>query len=81
MGADVKTRSAVLHQQPGEYELTEVDLDEPRRGELLIKMVAAGLCHTDDHVAAGDSPAFRLPIAGGHEGAGIVVGVGPECVH
>ncbi|MEX5718635.1 NDMA-dependent alcohol dehydrogenase [Geodermatophilus maliterrae] len=74
----MKTRSAVLHQQPGEYELTEVDLDGPRRGELLVKMVAAGLCHTDDHVAVGDSPAFRLPIAGGHEGAGIVVGVGPD---
>jgi NDMA-dependent alcohol dehydrogenase len=74
----VKTRSAVLHRQPGEYEVTEVDLDGPRRGELLVKMVAVGLCHTDDHVAVGDSPAFRLPIAGGHEGAGIVVGVGPD---
>jgi S-(hydroxymethyl)glutathione dehydrogenase/alcohol dehydrogenase len=41
-------------------------------------MSAAGLCHTDDHVAVGDSPAFRLPIAGGHEGAGVVVGVGPD---
>ena len=74
----MKTRSAVLHAQPGEYEVTELDLDGPRRGELLVKMAAAGLCHTDDHVAVGDSPALRLPIAGGHEGAGVVVGVGPE---
>ena len=74
----MKTRSAVLHRQPGEYEVTEVDLDGPRRGELLVRMAAVGLCHTDDHVAVGDSPAFRLPIAGGHEGAGVVVGVGPD---
>ena len=74
----MKTRSAVLHAQPGEYEVTEVDLDGPRRGELLVRMAAVGLCHTDDHVAVGDTPAFRLPIAGGHEGAGVVVGVGPD---
>ncbi len=74
----MKTRSALLHAQPGQYEVTEVDLDEPRRGELLVKMAAVGLCHTDDHVAVGDTPAFRLPIAGGHEGAGVVVGVGPD---
>ncbi|SDC47644.1 S-(hydroxymethyl)glutathione dehydrogenase / alcohol dehydrogenase [Geodermatophilus telluris] len=74
----MKTRSAVLHAQPGEYEVTEVELDGPRRGELLVRMAAVGLCHTDDHVAVGDSPASRLPVAGGHEGAGVVVGVGPE---
>ena len=74
----MKTVSALLHSQPGRYEPTEVDLDGPRRGELLVRMVAAGLCHTDDHVAVGDSPAFRLPIAGGHEGAGVVVEVGPD---
>jgi NDMA-dependent alcohol dehydrogenase len=77
-GAAVKTRTALLHSQPGQYEVTEVDLDGPRRGELLVRMAAVGLCHTDDHVVVGDSPAFRLPIAGGHEGAGVVVGVGPD---
>ncbi len=74
----MKTRSAVLHTQPGQYEVTEVDLDGPRQGELLVRMAAVGLCHTDDHVAVGDFPAVRLPIAGGHEGAGVVVGVGPD---
>src|SRR3712207_4719663 len=71
-GTAVKTVSALLHSQPGRYEPTEVDLDGPRRGELLVRMVAPGLCPTDDHGAVGDSPAFRLPIAGGHEGAGVV---------
>jgi NDMA-dependent alcohol dehydrogenase len=75
----VKTRSAVLHTQPGRYEVTEVDLDEPREGELLVRMAAVGLCHTDDHdVPPGSAPPMRLPLAGGHEGAGVVVGVGPH---
>ncbi|SEO84647.1 NDMA-dependent alcohol dehydrogenase [Trujillonella endophytica] len=75
----MKTRSAVLHTQPGRYEVTEVDLDGPRQGELLVKMSAVGLCHTDDHdVPPGSSPPLRLPLAGGHEGAGVVVGVGPH---
>ncbi|MGY1740192.1 MULTISPECIES: NDMA-dependent alcohol dehydrogenase [unclassified Blastococcus] len=75
----MKTRSAVLHTQPGRYEVTEVDLDEPREGELLVRMAAVGLCHTDDHdVPPGSAPPLRLPLAGGHEGAGVVVGVGPH---
>src|SRR4051794_8710945 len=42
-------------------------------------MAAVGLCHTDDHdVPPGSSPPLRLPLAGGHEGAGVVVGVGPH---
>ena len=40
-------------------------------------MVATGLCHSDDHMAAGDIPVFHLPMAGGHEGAGVVRKVGP----
>ena len=75
----MKTRSAVLHTQPGRYEVTEVDLDGPREGELLVEMAAVGLCHTDDHdVPPGSAPPLRLPLAGGHEGAGVVVGVGPS---
>ncbi len=75
----MKTRSAVLHTQPGRYHVTEVDLDGPREGELLVKMAAVGLCHTDDHdTPPGSAPPLRLPWAGGHEGAGVVVGVGPH---
>lgn len=74
----MKTRTALLRSQPGRYEATEVDLDDPRQGEILVKMAASGLCHSDDHIASGDSPAPMLPIAGGHEGAGVVVGVGPN---
>ncbi|WP_235734869.1 NDMA-dependent alcohol dehydrogenase [Nocardioides alcanivorans] len=74
----MKTRGAILRAVPGEYEIAELDLDEPRHGELMIKMVAAGMCHSDDHIASGDTQVGHLPMCGGHEGAGVVVQVGPE---
>ena len=72
----MKTNAAVLFSQPGKWEVTEVDLDEPEPSEVLVKMVAAGLCHSDDHMVTGDMPLMKLPMAGGHEGAGIVEAVG-----
>jgi len=74
----MKTVGAVLHEIPGRWELAELDVDEPREGELLVEMRAAGLCHSDDHYARGDAPVASLPFAGGHEGAGVVIGVGPN---
>src|SRR5260221_3957064 len=72
----MKTSAAVLFAQPGRWEVTEVDLDEPKATEVLVKIMAAGLCHSDDHMCTGDMPSMKLPIAGGHEGAGIVEAVG-----
>lgn len=74
------TQAAVLVEQPGKWEITEVELEPPRQGELLVRMAAAGLCHSDDHVATGDLPLppGALPMAGGHEGAGVVEEVGPH---
>jgi NDMA-dependent alcohol dehydrogenase len=74
----MKSRAAVLHHQPGKWEVIDVDVDGPRQDELLIRMAAAGLCHSDDHIATGDLPFAGLPVAGGHEGAGIVEEVGPN---
>lgn len=74
----MKTRGAVLFESPGDWNIVELDFEEPRQGELLLKMVASGLCHSDDHHAKGDSTVEMFPFAGGHEGAGIVVGVGPN---
>jgi hypothetical protein len=45
------TRAAVLFEEPGKWEVTEVDLEPPRQGDLLVRIAAAGLCHSDDHVA------------------------------
>lgn len=71
------TRGAVLRQSPGTYEVVELDVDDPRPGEIRVKMAATGLCHSDDHFATGDQQPGILPIAGGHEGSGIVEAVGP----
>lgn len=73
----MKTRAAVLHTAPGKFEITEVELDTPRQNELLVRMVASGACHSDDHITRGDLE-VNLPMAGGHEGAGVVVEVGPH---
>lgn len=76
----MRTRMAVLREAPGAWNVEEVELDDPKHGEVLVEMVATGLCHSDDHISHGDSQVARLPIVGGHEGAGIVRKVGPGVV-
>jgi Zn-dependent alcohol dehydrogenase len=46
----VKTRGAIVRKTPGTWEIADIDLDEPRQGEVRLKMVASGLCHPDDHI-------------------------------
>ncbi len=72
----MKTRAAVLRGTGQDFEITELDLDGPKAGEVLIRYVAAGLCHSDEHLRHGDIVP-RFPIVGGHEGAGIIEEVGP----
>lgn len=72
----MKTQAAVLREVGQWWEIEELELDGPKAGEVLVKFMAAGLCHTDDHPRTGDMPT-RLPMVGGHEGAGIVEAVGP----
>ena len=67
----MKTRAAVLRDLGKNWEITELELDPPKAGEVLVRYVASGLCHSDDHLRTGDIP-VRYPIVGGHEGAGIV---------
>ncbi|WP_055713820.1 NAD(P)-dependent alcohol dehydrogenase [Streptomyces torulosus] len=70
------TRAAVVESGGAPFTLSEVVLDQPGPGEALVRMVAAGLCHTDLGVASGALP-FPLPGVLGHEGAGVVEAVGP----
>ncbi len=72
------TRGAVIRTAPGTYEVADLELDSPRPGEVQIELVAAGLCHSDDHIATGDLPVPMYPLAGGHEGAGVVVAAPPN---
>ena len=74
----MRTRASILRTAPGTFETAEVDLDAPGAGEVMVKMAAAGLCHSDDHLQKADMKVPTMPIAGGHEGCGIVVEVGPE---
>lgn len=72
----MQTRGAIVRQAPGKYEVVDLEVDDPREGEIQVKLVASGLCHSDDHVATGDIPVGTYPFAGGHEGAGIVTKAG-----
>ncbi|MGH9057730.1 MAG: alcohol dehydrogenase catalytic domain-containing protein, partial [Acidimicrobiales bacterium] len=74
----MKTRGAVVTKAPGKYEIMDLEVDDPRPREIRVRMVATGLCHSDDHLATGDIPAGVYPWLGGHEGGGVVESVGPN---
>jgi alcohol dehydrogenase (nicotinoprotein) len=72
------TRAAIARPpQPKAWEITELELADPKAHEVRVKVMAAGLCHSDDHITHGDAP-IRMTMVGGHEGAGIVEAVGPD---
>jgi alcohol dehydrogenase (nicotinoprotein) len=72
----MKTRAAVVEEGATSFEIRELDVDEPGVGEVHVRFVASGLCHSDLHLIDGDIVP-RFPIVAGHEGAGIVESVGP----
>jgi S-(hydroxymethyl)glutathione dehydrogenase / alcohol dehydrogenase len=72
----MKTRAAVLEQFGAPLEIQELDLAEPEDGEVLIRLVACGVCHTDLYTASGADPSGYAPAVLGHEGAGVVERVG-----
>ena len=76
----MKARGAVIHQIGGKWEVQDLEVDEPGPDEVRIKVMASGLCHSDDHFVTGDL-AVDLPMVGGHEGAGIVDQVGSRVTH
>jgi len=73
----MKTTVAIVNEQGGDFALEQVDLDEPRADEVLVRMVATGLCHTDIHLK-GFLPGEMFPNVFGHEGAGVVERVGAD---
>jgi S-(hydroxymethyl)glutathione dehydrogenase/alcohol dehydrogenase len=72
----VKIRAAVLEEFGAPLEVQELDLAEPRAGEVLVRLVACGICHTDLYTASGADPSGYAPTVLGHEGAGVVERVG-----
>jgi S-(hydroxymethyl)glutathione dehydrogenase / alcohol dehydrogenase len=77
----VRIRAAVLHEYRTPLEVCELELDPPRDGELLVRVAAAGVCHSDLHLADGHIGAGRHPMVLGHEGAGVVEAVGAGVTH
>jgi S-(hydroxymethyl)glutathione dehydrogenase/alcohol dehydrogenase len=72
----MKTRAAVAFGAGQPLEICEVDLEGPRRGEVLVEIKATGVCHTDAFTLSGDDPEGAFPTILGHEGAGVVLEVG-----
>jgi S-(hydroxymethyl)glutathione dehydrogenase/alcohol dehydrogenase len=72
----MKMRAAVLEQFGAPLVVQEVELADPQRGEVLVRLVACGVCHTDLYTASGVDPSGYAPTVLGHEGAGVVERVG-----
>jgi S-(hydroxymethyl)glutathione dehydrogenase/alcohol dehydrogenase len=72
----VKIRAAVLESFGAPLEVQELELAEPRLGEVLVRLVACGVCHTDLFTASGADPSGYAPTVLGHEGAGVVERIG-----
>ncbi|HEV8551462.1 MAG TPA: S-(hydroxymethyl)glutathione dehydrogenase/class III alcohol dehydrogenase [Polyangiaceae bacterium] len=73
----MKTRAAVAYEPSKDLVIEEVDLEGPKAGEVLVQMKATGVCHTDEFTRSGADPEGLFPVIFGHEGAGVVVDVGP----
>ncbi|WP_207536652.1 S-(hydroxymethyl)glutathione dehydrogenase/class III alcohol dehydrogenase [Sabulicella rubraurantiaca] len=73
----MKTRAAVAFEAKKPLEIVEVELEGPRAGEVLVEIMATGLCHTDKYTLSGADPEGLFPAILGHEGAGVVREVGP----
>src|SRR5277367_3661937 len=73
----MKSRAAVAYGPGQPLVIEEVDLEGPRTGEVLVEIKATGVCHTDEFTRSGADPEGLFPVILGHEGAGIVVDVGP----
>ena len=73
----IKARAAVAWAARQPLEVTEVDVEPPRQGEVLVRIVASGVCHTDAFTLSGADPEGIFPSILGHEGGGVVEAVGP----
>ncbi len=73
----MQTRAAIARKAGEALSLETVELDGPRDGEVLVEIKATGICHTDEYTLSGADPEGLFPAILGHEGAGVVVDVGP----
>jgi NDMA-dependent alcohol dehydrogenase len=84
----MRCRAGIVHGIGAEWQIEEIEVDDPKAGEVLVRWAVAGMCHSDEHIITGDMVPPQevwalmgiesfFPIIGGHEGAGVVEAVGP----
>ena len=73
----MKIKAAILYEQNAPMVVETINLDEPQEGEVLVRIVAAGVCYSDYHIINGEWT-HPLPVVLGHEGAGVIERVGPR---
>jgi S-(hydroxymethyl)glutathione dehydrogenase/alcohol dehydrogenase len=75
----MQTKAAILWERNTPWSVETIELDPPKLNEVLVKIVASGMCHSDEHLVTGDMAGVspEPPLIGGHEGAGVVLEVGP----
>ena len=73
----MQTRAAIARKAGDKLSIETVELDGPREGEVLVEIKATGICHTDEYTLSGSDPEGLFPAILGHEGAGVVIDVGP----
>jgi S-(hydroxymethyl)glutathione dehydrogenase/alcohol dehydrogenase len=73
----MKSKAAVAWEAGKPLSIEEVDLDGPKKGEVLVRLVATGVCHTDAFTLSGEDPEGAFPVILGHEGGGVVEEIGP----
>ena len=71
----MKTKGAVLWEAGSQWSVEEIEIGDPREGEVTVELAASGLCHSDEHLVTGATP-VGIPALGGHEGSGVVTKVG-----
>jgi S-(hydroxymethyl)glutathione dehydrogenase / alcohol dehydrogenase len=74
----MEVKAAVAHEANKPLQIETVELEGPRAGEVLVEIKATGVCHTDEFTLSGADPEGLFPAVLGHEGAGVVVAVGPD---
>ena len=75
----MKTKGAILWGIDQEWSVEEIEVGDPVAGEVQIRMETAGMCHSDHHIVTGATPMPGYPVMGGHEGAGVITKLGPNC--
>ncbi|MFE9788092.1 NDMA-dependent alcohol dehydrogenase [Nocardia salmonicida] len=75
----MKTKGAILWGIDQQWSVEEIEVGDPVAGEVQIRMETAGMCHSDHHIVTGATPMPAYPVMGGHEGAGVITKLGPNC--